>query len=47
MNAGQMINDVRLAVSCQIPCDHYGRMGGIVPDPVEVVEAMKQTTLKR
>ena len=39
MNGGQMIRDVKLAVNCGIPCEHYGRMGGIVPDPAEVVRA--------
>ena len=43
MNAGQMVNDVRLALNCSIPCEHYGRMGGIVPDPAEVVEGFKET----
>ena len=47
MNAGQMINDVRLATNCDIPCEHFGRMGGIVPDPAEVVEAFKQAIQKK
>ena len=42
INAGQMIEDVRLAVNCSIPVEHFGRLGGIVPDPDEIVEAMKQ-----
>ncbi len=41
LNAGQMIEDVRLAVECKVPVVHYGRLGGIVPDPSEVWEAMK------
>lgn len=41
MNSGQMIRDVRLAINCGIPCTHFGRMGGIVPDPAEVMEAAK------
>lgn len=40
LNAGQMLRDVRLAVNCQIPCAHYGQMGGLVPDPAEVKEAV-------
>lgn len=48
INAGQMVQDVRLAVNGKIPVTHYGRMGGIIPDPDEVVAAMhdliKQTT---
>jgi 2-oxoglutarate ferredoxin oxidoreductase subunit alpha len=42
MNAGQMIEDVQLAVGCGIPVIHFGRMGGIIPSPSEVVEALEQ-----
>ena len=42
LNAGQMIEDVRLAVEGTLPVKHYGRLGGIVPDPNEVWEAMKK-----
>lgn len=42
INAGQMIEDIRLAVDGATPVAHYGRMGGIVPTPEEVVEAMKK-----
>jgi 2-oxoglutarate ferredoxin oxidoreductase subunit alpha len=42
MNAGQMVEDIRLAVNGKVPVYHYGRMGGIVPSPEEVVEAFKQ-----
>jgi 2-oxoglutarate ferredoxin oxidoreductase subunit alpha len=37
MNAGQMLNDVRLAVDGQAPVDFYGRMGGVVPFPDEIL----------
>lgn len=37
LNAGQMIEDVRLAVGKDIPVKHFGRMGGIVPDPDEIL----------
>ena len=39
LNAGQMIEDVRLAVHDRIPVEHFGRMGGIVPNPAEVLVA--------
>lgn len=39
LNAGQMIQDVRLAVSDSRPVLHYGRMGGIVPSPTEILDA--------
>lgn len=42
MNAGQMIEDVQLAAGCSIPVKHFGRMGGIIPSPGEVVEALEQ-----
>ena len=39
LNAGQMIEDVRLAVEGNLPVHHFGRLGGIVPNPQEVLEA--------
>ncbi len=40
LNAGQMVEDVRLAVNGNIPVYHYGRMGGIVPNPQEALDAL-------
>ncbi|HOI88095.1 MAG TPA: transketolase C-terminal domain-containing protein, partial [Lentimicrobium sp.] len=40
MSAGQMVEDVKLAVGCRVKVEHFGRMGGIIPSPTEVVEAM-------
>lgn len=40
INAGQMVYDVRYAVEGRIPVEHYGRLGGIVPDPDEIVNAL-------
>ena len=42
MSAGQMVEDVRLAVNGKIPVTHYGRLGGMIPSPNEVVEALKK-----
>ena len=39
LNAGQMLRDVEVAVKFNIPCYHYGRMGGVVPDPSEIIDA--------
>lgn len=39
LNAGQMIDDVRLAVAGRVPVYHTGRMGGIIINPDEVLEA--------
>jgi 2-oxoglutarate ferredoxin oxidoreductase subunit alpha len=44
LNAGQMIEDVKLAVECKIPVSYFGRLGGIVPTPDEVLEALKFLT---
>ncbi|MCQ2256935.1 MAG: 3-methyl-2-oxobutanoate dehydrogenase subunit VorB [Bacteroidaceae bacterium] len=38
---GQLIKDVRLAVEGQVPVYHFGRCGGIIATPVEVLEAFK------
>ncbi len=35
---GQMVEDVRLAVRDQLPVYFYGRQGGMVPSPEEVLE---------
>ena len=42
LNAGQMIEDVRLSVNGKVPVLHYGRMGGVVPNPEEIVDALKK-----
>jgi 2-oxoglutarate ferredoxin oxidoreductase subunit alpha len=46
LNAGQMIEDVRLAVHDAIPVKHYGRYGGVIHSPIEVFEALKSNFLK-
>ena len=45
LNAGQMVEDVRLAVNGKVPVEHYGRLGGIVPTPDEVLKALKEKTI--
>ena len=40
INAGQMVVDVRLAAAGRVPVEHFGRLGGIVPDPDEIVDAL-------
>jgi 2-oxoglutarate ferredoxin oxidoreductase subunit alpha len=42
MNAGQMIEDVRLNAGCSIKTEHFGRFGGIIPTPDEVVRNLEQ-----
>lgn len=46
INAGQMIDDIRLATSGVTRVEHYGRMGGVVPDPDEVVTALKERIMQ-
>jgi 2-oxoglutarate ferredoxin oxidoreductase subunit alpha len=41
MNAGQMLEDVRLAVEGRCPVHFKGRMGGMIPSPDEVLEAIE------
>ena len=42
INAGQMIEDVRLAVNGAVNVEHFGRLGGIVPTPDEILDAFKK-----
>ncbi len=42
INAGQMVQDVRLALHDALPVQQFGRLGGIVPEPEEIVNALKQ-----
>ncbi|MFT4071355.1 MAG: 3-methyl-2-oxobutanoate dehydrogenase subunit VorB [Dysgonamonadaceae bacterium] len=41
MNAGQMLEDVKLAVLGKAPVKFFGRLGGVVPSPEEVYDALK------
>ena len=41
INAGQMVQDIRLAVEGRTPVRHYGKMGGIVPTPDELIATLK------
>ena len=42
INAGQMVEDIRLAINGKTPVEHFGRLGGIVPEPAEIVKALKE-----
>jgi 2-oxoglutarate ferredoxin oxidoreductase subunit alpha len=46
MSAGQMVEDIRLAVGNTVPVQHYGRMGGMVHNPTEVAEAVRGYLMK-
>lgn len=42
LSAGQMVEDVELAVKNKAIVKHFGRMGGMIPTPEEIVEAVEQ-----
>ena len=42
LNMGQMVEDVRLAVNGRAPVSFYGRTGGVLPTPEEVLEAIEK-----
>jgi 2-oxoglutarate/2-oxoacid ferredoxin oxidoreductase subunit alpha len=46
MSAGQMVDDVRLAVNGSVRVEHFGRMGGMVHSPDEVVAALEKMFIK-
>ncbi len=41
MSMGQMVDDVRLAVNGKKPVSFFGRTGGVIPTPAEVLEQIK------
>jgi len=41
MSLGQLVDDIRLAVGCRTKVEHFGRVGGIIHSPEEVVNALK------
>lgn len=47
MNAGQMVEDVRLAVNGKVKVEFFGRLGGIVPTPDQVFEALKEKVVQK
>lgn len=46
MSAGQMVEDVRLAAEYKTKVEHFGRYGGIIPTPQEVVQALEEKIIK-
>ena len=47
MNAGQMIEDVQLAANGNAPVVHYGRMGGMMASPSEVLNAIEEKLISK
>jgi len=42
LNAGQMVEDIKLAVEGKVKVEHYGRFGGMIPGPDEILDALKR-----
>ncbi len=47
LSTGQMVEDVRLAVNGKVPVEHFGRTGGIIHTPDEVLDALKTNFIKK
>jgi 2-oxoglutarate ferredoxin oxidoreductase subunit alpha len=45
MSLGQMVEDVRLAVNGKVKVEHFGRVGGMIPSPDEVLQALQQNII--
>jgi 2-oxoglutarate ferredoxin oxidoreductase subunit alpha len=41
MNAGQMVEDVRLSINGKADVQFYGRMGGMIPNPEEILTKLE------
>lgn len=46
MSMGQMIDDVKLAINCSRPVGFYGRTGGVIPKPSEILDEIKKEASK-
>ena len=42
MSMGQMVDDVKLAIECSRPVHFYGRTGGVIPEPAEILAEIKK-----
>ncbi len=47
MNTGQMLNDVMLAVQGRVPVEFYGRTGGLVPFPNEILDEIQRISTSK
>lgn len=47
MSAGQMVEDVKLAVEGSVRVEHYGRYGGVIHSPSEVLNAFENYFIKK
>ena len=42
MSMGQMIDDIKIASECKLPVEFFGRTGGVVPSPAEVLQKIEE-----
>lgn len=42
LNSGQMVEDVQLAVKGKVPVEFYGRLGGMLPNPEDIVQQLEK-----
>lgn len=42
MSRGQMIDDVKLAIECSRPVEFFGRTGGVIPEPDEILAKIRE-----
>ena len=42
LNMGQMVDDVKVATECRRPVSFYGRTGGMIPSPAEVLAEIEK-----
>ncbi len=42
LSAGQMVEDIKLAVKGKLPVTHFGRYGGVIHSPDEVLNALQK-----
>ena len=47
MSLGQLVEDVRLAVHDRVPVEHYGRVGGSIHTPFQVLNALKEKIVNK
>lgn len=46
MSAGQMVEDVKLAVECKVKVEHFGRLGGMIHAPDEILSAIEKQLIE-
>ena len=42
LNEGQMLYDIRLALKDRIPVHFFGKMGGVIPTPKQILAEIKK-----